>query len=166
VKWIKSLFGIKSKTKNKNIIRYHDRQNNWAGLTELAEGDEFIEKFVEEERKKKQAGSIKGKYYTEYVESVLHLKREKKHQEAIDLLLMLIDAVEREAKVDKSYGGDGFCAPWYYEQLAIIYRKEKQYTEEVAILERLQKQNNHLHESAVNRLKKARELQKNNNGQK
>jgi hypothetical protein len=27
-------------------------------------------------------------------------------------------------------------APWYYEQLAILYRKEKQYQQEVAILER------------------------------
>lgn len=134
-------------------------QNNWEGLEDLAEGDKFVEKFVEKERKKKKAGSINGKYYTEYIDLVRKLKREKKHQEAIDLLLRLIDAVEREAKLDKSYGGDGFCAPWYYEQLAIIYRKEKRYSEEVAILERLQKQNNYLHEIAKKRLKKAKALQ-------
>jgi hypothetical protein len=117
-----------------------------------------MKRFVEEERKKKQTESANRKHYTEYVESVKQLKREKKHQEAIDLLLMLIVAVEREAKVDKSHGGDGFCAPWYYEQLAIIYRKEKQYNKEVAVLERLQKLNNYLHETALKRLKKAREL--------
>jgi tetratricopeptide (TPR) repeat protein len=129
------------------------------GLKVLAEGVEFVDKFVEEERKKKQAGSINGKYYTEYIDLVRELKREKKHQEAIDLLLRLIDAVECEAKVNKSHGGDGFCAPWYYEQVAIIYRKEKRYSEEIAIVERLQEQNNYLHESAVKRLKKAKELQ-------
>lgn len=117
-----------------------------------------IERFVEEERKKKQAGSVNGKYYAEYVEQVKQLKRDDRHQEAIELLFKLIDAVESEAKVAKSYGGDGFCAPWYYEQLAIIYRKGKQYSEEVAVLERLQKQNNYLHEELVKRLKKARDL--------
>lgn len=97
-------------------------QNDWAGLKDISEGDEFIDKFVEEEREKKQAGSVDGKYYTEYVDLVRELKREKKHQEAIDLLLKLIDAVEREAKLDKSYGGDGFCAPGYYKQLAIMLK--------------------------------------------
>lgn len=159
MKWIKTLFKRKQKTRDNKVITIHNMQNNWTGLKDLAEGNEFVEKFVEEERKKKQAGSINGKYYTEYVDLVRELKREKKHQEAIDLLLRLIDAVEREAKVDKYYGGDGFCAPWYYKQLAIIYRKEKRYSEEVAILERLQKQNNYLHESAVKRLKKAKTLQ-------
>lgn len=159
MKWIKTLFKRKQKTIDNIVITIHNMQNDWAGLKDISEGDEFIDKFVEEEREKKQAGSVDGKYYTEYVDLVRELKREKKHQEAIDLLLKLIDAVEREAKVYKSYGEDGFCAPWYYEQLAIIYRKEKRYSEEVEILERLQKQNNYLHESAVKRLKKAKTLQ-------
>ncbi|MBW2090339.1 MAG: hypothetical protein JRI37_15425 [Deltaproteobacteria bacterium] len=158
MKWVKRLFKRKQKTKNNEVMIFN-MQNDWEGLEDLAEGDEFVEKFVEKERKKKQAGSISGKYYTEYIDLVRKLKREKKHREAIDLLLRLIDAVEREAKLDKSYGGDGFCAPWYYEQLAIIYRKEKRYSEEVAILERLQKQNHYLHESAMQRLKKAKALQ-------
>jgi len=159
VKWIKSLFKLKQKIRNNKVITIHNMQNNWTGLKYLAEGDEFVDRFVEEERKKKQAGSINGKHYTEYIDLVRELKRKKEYQEAIDFLLRLIDAVEHEAKVDKSYGGDGCCAPWYYEQLAIVYRKEKRYSEEVAILERLQKQNNYLHESAVNRLKKAKALQ-------
>jgi hypothetical protein len=158
MKWIKSLFEIKSKTRNNNEKIHHEQRDDWAGLTESSECDEFVKKYVEEERKKNQAGSVKGRHYTEYVKSVQQLKREKKYQEVIDLLLMLIDAVEREAKLDKACGGDGFCAPWYYEQLAIIYRKEKQYSEEVLILERLQEQNNYLHETAVKRLEKAREL--------
>ncbi len=120
--------------------------------------DTYIEDYVEETRKKKQAGSVNRKHYTEYVEQVKQLKREKRHKEAIALLLKLIKAIEREAKVDKSYGGDGFCAPGYYEHLAVIYRKEKRYNEEVAVLESLQKQNNYLHDKLLSRLNKAREL--------
>ena len=31
-------------------------------------------------------------------------------------------------------------APWYYEQLAIIYRKRKDYLKEIEVLERFAKQ--------------------------
>lgn len=107
----------------------------------------------------KQAGTVNGKYYVEYVGQVKQLKRDDKHQEAIELLLKLIDAVESEAKVAKSFGRDGFTAPWYYEQLAIIYRKEKRYNDEVAILERHQKENDWAGSTKLDeRLKKAREL--------
>jgi tetratricopeptide (TPR) repeat protein len=119
---------------------------------------DYIERYVEKELKRKQAGSVNGKHFVEYVERVKQLKREGKYQEAIELLLKLIDAVESEVKIAKYYGENWFCAPWYYEQLAIIYRKEKQYGEEVAILERLQKQNKCLDEELLKRLKKAREL--------
>lgn len=45
----------------------------------------------------------------------------------------LVDSTENESE----FAGDGWgVAPWYYEQLAIIYRKEKQYHKEVEILER------------------------------
>jgi hypothetical protein len=81
----------------------------------------------------KKPGSFNGLHYTEYVEQVKQLKREKKHQEAINLLIKLVEAIENESKIA---GNNWGVAPWYYEQLAILYRKEKQYQEEVAILER------------------------------
>ena len=121
----------------------------------------YLEDYMKAEHETKQSGLINGKQTWEYVEKVKQLKREKRHHEAINLLLTLIDAVEREAKAYRSHGTNWFTAPGYYEQLAIIYRKEKRYSDEIAILERLQKQNNYLHESAMNRLVKARELQKN-----
>ena len=81
----------------------------------------------------KEPGSVNGVHYTGYVEQVRQLKREKKHQEAIEILLKLVDATESESKI----AGPGFgVAPWYYEQLAILYRKEKRYEDEVSILER------------------------------
>ena len=49
------------------------------------------------------------------------------------LLLHLVNATETESKAAGSGWG---VAPWYYEQLAILYRKEKRFADEVAILER------------------------------
>lgn len=81
----------------------------------------------------RQAGSHDGQHYTDSVETVKKLKREGKHQDAINVLLQAVDSTEKESE----FAGDGWgVAPWYYEQLAIIYRKEKQYKKEVEILER------------------------------
>jgi hypothetical protein len=78
-----------------------------------------------------------GGDYTDYVERVKQLKAEKRNEEAIKLLLKLVDETEKEAKTK----GEGWgVAPWYYEQLAILYRKEKQYDNEVGILERYESQ--------------------------
>ena len=74
-----------------------------------------------------------GRHYTEYVEHVKALKRANKHQEAIAILLKILGAVENEALV----AGQGWgVAPWYYEQLAIIYRKEGLISKEIEVLER------------------------------
>lgn len=119
----------------------------------------FIQDYKEIERSGNQAGWINGKYYVEYVGLVQQLKREKKYQEAIELLLKLIDAIERECAIYRCYNWNWFAAPGYYEQLAIIYRKEKRYSDEVAILERHQQINNGAGSTKLaERLKKAREL--------
>ena len=108
----------------------------------------------------RKAGEIDGKHYPFYFEEIKRLKREKKHDEAIELLLKTIDATERESKAaGKGWG----VAPWYYKQLAIVYRKEKRYDDEIAILERYKHLTNAigaLPEDFATRLKKAKELQK------
>lgn len=76
-------------------------------------------------------GLVDGKHYTEFVETVKQLKRKKRHAEAIELLWRLIDAAEEEARVES-----WDVAPWYYEQLAIVFRKEKDDEAELAILDR------------------------------
>ena len=117
--WLKRLFGNsdhKESSKSSNI-------------------DDIIAKYEAEDGKIKEAGRINGKHYTEHVEHVRQLKREKKHDEAIELLFKLVGATEKEAKI-----ADWGVAPWYYEQLAIIFRKEKRYVDEVMILERYQNQ--------------------------
>jgi len=109
------------------------------------------------------AGKLDGKHYTNSVEAIKQLKREGRHEEAIELLLKAVNATERESTAaGKGWG----VAPWYYEQLAIIYRKEKGYGDEVKILERYVKQ-----EASPNvgtsklgvRLDKARQLLEKNN---
>jgi len=79
----------------------------------------------------RQAGYVRGRHFTTYVKEVKLLKRSDQLAEAEQLLWELVDATERQACVD----GLG-VAPWYYEQLAIIYRKQKRYDAEVEILRR------------------------------
>ncbi|MEZ4521290.1 MAG: hypothetical protein R3A46_06565 [Thermomicrobiales bacterium] len=84
---------------------------------------------------KSDTGQVDGRHYTEHVEDVKQLKRDGKHGEAIELLNRLIDAVEQESDVT------GYpVAPWYYEQLAIVYRKDKQFMDEVRVLQRYENQ--------------------------
>jgi len=97
--------------------------------------DSELNELLEREKRIKSAGIIDGRHYTEYIGEIKQLKREKRHNEAIKLLGRLVGAVEKEARV-----ADWGVAPRYYEELAIIYRKEKRYSDEVDILERYRKQ--------------------------
>lgn len=81
-----------------------------------------------------ESGWYKGRHYTTYVKEVTALLREEDDRKAEHLLLELVGAVEREAR-STGYG----VPPWYYEHLAIIYRKRKDYRSEVGILERYRK---------------------------
>lgn len=84
---------------------------------------------------KPTAGRVRGRHYTDYVDDVKLLRRNGQDAAAERLLLELVDATEEEAR----FRGTG-VAPWYYEQLAIIYRKRKDPAAEVAILERYGRQ--------------------------
>lgn len=80
-------------------------------------------------------GMVRGRHFTEWVEAVKNLRRQGDEEAAQELLLQLVDATEVEARA----GGYG-VAPWYYEQLAISYRKCGSPEDEVAILERFAQQ--------------------------
>lgn len=106
--------------------------------------------------KKNKAGYVDGKHYTEYVERVKTIKRDGNYESAEQLLTLLVGAVEAESKTL----GKG-VAPWYYEQLAIVYRKRKDYLSEIAILERFSKQRHSPGVSSdklLERLEKAKSL--------
>lgn len=87
---------------------------------------------------KNKAGYINGKHYTEYVDDIKELKRQNKLQEAENILLKIIEALKAEAKAE---GSHWFLAPGYFEQLAIIYRKQKSIEKERCILEQYLKLN-------------------------
>jgi len=79
-------------------------------------------------------GFVDGAHYTQHVGDVKAMKRAGNDDEAAALLVRLIEAVERQA----AGGGPtaGFLAPWYYAQLATIYRKLKRFDSEAAVLRR------------------------------
>lgn len=102
------------------------------------------------------AGYVRGRLYVTYVYDVENLKRLSKLEEAEKLLLELINAVEEQDK-ERNLG----IAPWYYEELAKIYRKNKNFEQEVSILERFAKQKHALGvmpKKLLERLEKAKLL--------
>lgn len=64
---------------------------------------------------------VDGVHYTRHVEQVRALRRSGDDDAAAGLLLRLIDAVEREAAVPLP--GYDRVPPWFFRQLAAIYRK-------------------------------------------
>ena len=78
------------------------------------------------------SGFYKGRHYTEWIEEVKLLKREERFEECLVLLFGLIEATENEAKEQ----GWPYSAPGYYEDAAIIFRKQKRYKDEIEVLKR------------------------------
>ncbi len=70
-----------------------------------------------------------GKHYVDSIPEITQLKRDKRFDEAERILLRICDAMETGDQT-------GGVAPWYYQQLAIIYAKQKRRADEVAVLER------------------------------
>lgn len=118
-----------------------------------------IHKKIDDLGKKKpidEPGYVDGRYFVTYVEDVKNLKKSGKFDEAEKLLLRLVIANEEVNRHERQG-----VAPWYYEELAKIYRKKKEYDKEVTILRRFA---NHKHARGVGpkklleRLEKARAL--------
>ncbi len=113
--WLRNLLGMKSGSDSPQPCR------------------DVVRDYVAERARVKGAGSVDGEHYTDHVERVKQLKRDGRYDEAIELLTKLVDATESESRT----AGHGWgVAPWYYEQLAIIYRQQKRLDDEIAILER------------------------------
>jgi len=73
--------------------------------------------------------------FADYINKVDSLLQEKEINEAVNLLMKMVNATENEAKVN----GRGVI-PGPYSYLANIYHKEKKYIEERDVLERFDKQ--------------------------
>ncbi len=101
-------------------------------------------------------GNYQGKHFPAYTGRVLEYKKAGKLEEAEELLIHLVDATEAESMKD----GRG-VAPWYYEELAKIYRKQRNYSREVEILEQFKGQKHApgvMSAILLKRLEKAKEL--------
>lgn len=99
----------------------------------MAHDQQFFDKHEQQEQARKRAGQLEGKHYTTYVEEVKSIKKAGDSDAAAGLLLRLIDAVERESRAS---GPDWPIPPWFHTQLAAIYRKQKAYAQEAAVLRR------------------------------
>jgi hypothetical protein len=101
-------------------------------------------------------GYYEGRHFTTYVRDFESLKKSGKFIELENLLLELVKATEAENAVT-----DMGVAPAYYSELAILYRKQKEYSKEISILERFAKQKHArgvMPAKLLERLLKAKEL--------
>ncbi|AQL44729.1 hypothetical protein BV210_18440 (plasmid) [Halorientalis sp. IM1011] len=99
-------------------------------------------------------------HYTDAVDDIKQLKRDRRHDEVIALLNWCIDYTEAEAEADGPISNAP--APTYYRHLGIVLRKEGRYSDEVALLEDyidwFDQHSGTPDEGLIDRLEKAREL--------
>lgn len=101
-------------------------------------------------------GYYNGRHFTTWVRDFETLKKNGDYTELEKLLIELVNATESQSHSD----GLG-VAPAYYNELAIFYRKQKEATKEVSILERFSKQKHSpgvMPGKLLERLNKAREI--------
>lgn len=125
--------------------------------------DRIHEKIVEiaEKYPLKGPGFFNGRHYTTYVPDIDRLKKSGANEFLEQLLLDIIDTVEKESQVEELG-----VAPAYYYELAVLYRKSKDYAKEVGVLERFSKQQHApgvLPGQLIDRLQKAKVLQEKQN---
>lgn len=78
-----------------------------------------------------EAGSVRGRHYTEWVPTLDQLRSAGDDDHALALLLECIEAAERAALVSGMEP-----APGYTKRAAVIYRRRKDYAREIEIMER------------------------------
>ena len=142
----------------KDLPRNLQRQINGAGRT--SESEKIRRKVYGEPWEFEHLDEHPYTHYTEAIEKIKQLKRERRHDEVEDLLLWCINFSEAEARAENTIPIRP--APAYYRHLGIVYRKDNRYDHEVALLERYLAVCEELQvnpdEDLVDRLDRAREL--------
>ena len=82
-------------------------------------------------RLESEAGSVRGRHYTEWVPTLDELRSSGDDDAALALLLECIDAAERAARLAGMEP-----APGYTKRAAVIYRRRKDYAREIEVMER------------------------------
>ncbi|PWU46564.1 hypothetical protein DLJ47_32335 [Micromonospora sp. S4605] len=78
-----------------------------------------------------QAGFVRGRHYVEWGPVLDDLRSQGRDDEALPLLLEIIDAAERAAKIKGVEPPPGWT-----KRAAIVIRRRKNYAAEVAVLQR------------------------------
>lgn len=94
---------------------------------------------------------------------IKHLIQNGDHEEVEELLLWCIEFAEAEAEYLAGQSGDlDLPAPWYYEQLANVYRMDERHEHEIRILHRYiavcEELEQEPREELVERLEEARDI--------
>jgi hypothetical protein len=147
--------------KNSSAPEFLNGLNTWfRNSKDSAIAERVHQKLIDmaKERPINKPGYYAGRHFTTYVRDFEKLKKDGDFTELENLLLELVKATEEEDNAN----GLG-VAPAYYTELAILYRKQKEYSKEVSILERFDKQRHGrgvMPAKLAERLRKARELAK------
>lgn len=112
-----------------------DRQRSEAEYAEweAEKARKEAEKAAREAHKeaRRTAGEVEGQYWPLLKPSISELKRQKRFEEARDLLEQCIYAAERESVVTGEVPD-----PWPSEQISVVLRRLREYPHELAFLER------------------------------
>ncbi len=105
---------------------------------------------------------VNGRHFLEFVEPIKQAKRNGDLEGAVKMLCDIVAMFERDrAAWRATYGEDGppdSIPPWYFEHLAIVYRKQGRHDDEIAVLQRYVELEPNYSEWARERLVKARAL--------
>lgn len=80
---------------------------------------------------RRTAGAVDGQYWVLLKPTISELKRQKRFEEARDLLAQCVDAAEREATVSGEVPN-----PWPSEQISVVLRRLREFSDELTYLER------------------------------
>lgn len=84
-----------------------------------------------EREARRTTGAVNGEYWVLLKPSIAELKRQKRFDEALDLLLKCRDAAEQEAVMMGEIPN-----PWPTEQLSVVLRRLREFSQELEALER------------------------------
>lgn len=90
-------------------------------------------------------------HFTEAAETITQLRHEKRYEEAQAVLEWCLEQAAEDEAVTKPPAG-------YYKQLAILYRKQDRYEDEVQLIERYLDAATNPREDLVQRLQRAESL--------
>lgn len=156
--WLQRIFGQHSEPEPPLHAPPIDTRGDGSG--ELTSADDFLARLERSEDlegaldeaavEERAAGMVGGRHFLDWGEKVQRLKREQKLDEALALVMRIIEASERQQAVEASHaelraralGGDRKqyipreTPPGWTHQAAIILRKLGRYEDEVAVIDR------------------------------